>query len=64
MTSERTDYGYDVICAGSYKHLKPQITTFVLFGEAKAVLLNIEDVGELYNFVADEVLIRLAGFAI
>jgi hypothetical protein len=61
MRQERTDYGYDVICWGAYKHLQPQVISEVLFGEAKTVL-NVEGIGQLYDFVTDEVLVTLASF--
>jgi hypothetical protein len=64
MCSERTDYGFDVICRGSYKHLKPEITSLVLFGEEKSgIILNIDDMAQLHNFVTDEVLVALASRA-
>ncbi len=64
MTSERTDYGYDIVCKGSYKHHKPKVTSFVQFGEQESgTVWTIDEIAQIYNFVADEVLIRLAGFA-
>lgn len=65
MTSERTDYGYEILCAGSYKYLQPHLTSLVVFGEEKAgMFLTIRDIWNIYNFVTDEVLVSLAGFAI
>ena len=64
MNSERTDYGYDIICAGSYKHLKPRITSLVQFGEEKSgILLTVDGIARIYDFVADEALASLASFA-
>lgn len=64
MIPERTDYGYDVLCRGTYKHLKPQVTSIIHFGEDESgIVMNIADVAQLYNFVTDEVLPTLAGFA-
>jgi hypothetical protein len=61
MISERTDYGMDVVCQGPYKHLQPEIATLVLFGDEKAgVFVNIAELGQLHNFVTDEVLVALA----
>jgi hypothetical protein len=64
MIPEATDYGYDVVCTGSYKHFKPQVTSLILFGEEESGIdMNIADLTQLYNFVTDEVLPTLAGFA-
>jgi hypothetical protein len=64
MHREQTDYGYDVLCTGSYKHLKPKVTSLVQFGEQESgIFLTVNDIAQIYNFVTDEVLIRLAGFA-
>ena len=64
MVSERTDYGLDVLCTGSYKHFQPKVTSLVQFGEQESgIALTIDEIAQIYNFVADEVLIRLAGFA-
>ena len=63
MCSERTDYGYDVVCTGSYKNVKLNVTSLVPFGEQESgIMLTIDDVTQIYHFVTDEVLIRLAGF--
>lgn len=63
MEQERTDYGFDIVCGGSYKHLKPKITSDVVFGDVEAgIFLTIDEVAHLYNYVRDEVLISLAGF--
>ena len=63
MDQEKTDYGYDIVCGGSYKHLKPKISSWVVFGEVEAgILLTIDEMAQLYNFVRNEVLVSLAGF--
>jgi hypothetical protein len=64
VSEERTDYGYDVVCRGGYKNLKPKISPFVIFGEPKrGIFMDIEEIGQLYNFVTDEVLVALASRA-
>jgi hypothetical protein len=64
MYKEKTYYGYDVLCQGSYKHLQPQVTSFVEFGEKETgIIMSIDDIGALYDFVHDEVLIRLAALS-
>jgi hypothetical protein len=64
VREERTDYGYDVVCRGEYKHLKPKVSSHVIFGEPQTgIFMDIDEIGQLYNFVADEVLVRLASFA-
>ena len=61
VSEERTDYGYDVVCRGAYKNLKPKISTFVIFGElAGGIFMDIEDLSQLHDFVTDEVLVSLA----
>jgi hypothetical protein len=57
MTSERTDYGYDVVCTGSYKHFKPKVISRVEFGEQESgIVLTIDGIAQIYDFVTDEVL--------
>jgi hypothetical protein len=64
MTTERTNYGFDVVCTGSYKHLRPKVNSLVQFGEQEAgIVLTIDDIAQVYDFVARGVLIRLGGFA-
>jgi len=64
VCEERTDYGFDVICRGTYKNLKPKVSTFVIFGEPKrGIFMDIEEIAQLHRFVADEVLIELASRA-
>jgi hypothetical protein len=59
-----TDYGYEVTCFGRYKHLHPQIAPFVVFGEeTSSITVTIDGLREIYTFVGDSVLPRLAGFA-
>lgn len=60
--AKRTDDGYDIVCSGSYKHHRPQITSLVLFGEAE-IAITLGGVRKMSEFVAAEVLVRLAGFA-
>jgi hypothetical protein len=61
VREERTDYGFDVVCRGTYKNLKPKISTFVIFGEPnRGIFMDIDDIAQLYNFVTDEVLVALA----
>jgi hypothetical protein len=64
VSEERTDYGFDLVCRGAYKHLQPKISTFVIFGEPKrGIFMDIDEISQLYNFVTDEVLIALASRA-
>jgi len=64
VSEERTDYGFDVVCRGAYKNLQPKISTFVVFGDLeRGILMDIDDLGQLHNFVADEVLVALASRA-
>jgi hypothetical protein len=64
MSSERTDYGMDVVCGGSYKRHQPEISTFILFGDKQAgIFVNMDDLKQLHEFVADEVLVALASRA-
>ena len=64
MESERTDYGYDIVCRGSYKHLKPKVISLVEFGEQESgILMTIEGIAQIYNFITEKVLIDLASFA-
>lgn len=61
VSNQQTDYGFDVVCRGTYKYLKPKISTFVIFGEPKyGIFMDIEEVGQLDDFVTDEVLVALA----
>jgi hypothetical protein len=64
VSEETTDYGFDVVCRGTYKHLKPKISTVVIFGEPdRGIFMDIEEIAQLHRFVADEVLIGLASRA-
>jgi hypothetical protein len=61
MRTENTDNGYDVVCGGAYKHLRPEVTSLVVFGDPKAgISMTIDEIGQLHSFVADEVLVALA----
>ena len=61
VSEERTDYGFDVVCRGSYKNLKPKISSHVIFGESQSgIFMEIYDLAKLHKFVADEVLVRFA----
>jgi len=45
----------------AHKYLKPKISTFVIFGEPKyGIFMDIDEVGQLDDFVTDEVLVALA----
>jgi hypothetical protein len=64
MTTEETDYGYDVLCTGSYKHFEPKVTPSVHFGEDESgIVMNIADITQLYDFITYKVLPMLASFA-
>jgi hypothetical protein len=64
VSEEQTDYGFDVVCRGTYKHLKPKISTFVIFGEPeRGIFMDIDDIAQLHDFVTDEVLVALASRA-
>jgi hypothetical protein len=61
VSQERTDYGFDVILRGAYKHFKPEITALVIFGEPKrGIVTDVIGLAQLHSFVADEVLVALA----
>lgn len=61
VKEERTDYGFDVICKGAYKHLQPKISTFVIFGEpTSGIFMDTDEIAQLLSFVTDEVLVALA----
>jgi hypothetical protein len=61
VSEERTDYGFDVVLRGAYKHLKPDIATLVVFGEPKrGIIMEINQIAQLHSFVTDEVLPGLA----
>jgi hypothetical protein len=64
VAEQQTDYGFDLVCKGTYKNLQPKILTFVIFGEPKSgIMLDIDDLMQLYKFVTDEVLVALASRA-
>lgn len=61
VSRETTDYGFDFVCRGTYKDLKPKVTTVVIFGEPeRGIAMDIGEIAQLYCFVADEVLVALA----
>jgi hypothetical protein len=61
VSEVRTDYGFDVVCRGTYKHLQPKISTFVIFGEsARGIFMDIDEIAQLHSFITDEVLVALA----
>jgi hypothetical protein len=61
VSEETTDYGFDVVCRGAYKYLKPEISSHVIFGESQTgIFMEVDEIGQLYNFVADGVLVALA----
>lgn len=63
ISFEKTDYGFDAVCVGSYRHLRPNITSFVQFGEEKSgIAMIIDDVVRIYEFVTEEVMLSLARF--
>jgi len=60
VSEEPTDYGFDIVCRGKKKNLKPKISTVVNFGEPKlGIFMDIDEVSQLYDKVA-EVLVALA----
>jgi hypothetical protein len=61
---QSTDYGYEITCRGSYKHVQPKLTPYVMFGEQRAGIgIQFSGLEDIYQLVADRVLPTLAGFA-
>jgi hypothetical protein len=62
--AEETVYGFDITLCGPSKGQPPKIVPFVVFGEkTDGIPLDLDGVNRICSFVADEVLVRLAGFA-
>jgi hypothetical protein len=60
----RTNDGCDIVCGGMYKNIKPTVTSIVQFGELESgIVMTIEGVRMIHDFVTDTVLVSLAGFA-
>jgi hypothetical protein len=63
-TVEETDYGCDVLRFGIEKGIQPEFSPMIVFGEEKSgVNISVNEIERIYEFVADHVLPRLAGFA-
>jgi hypothetical protein len=62
--AEIADYGFAIKLYGPSKQQPPKIVPFVVFGEkTDEIPLDLSGVNRIFSFVADEVLVGLAGFA-
>ena len=62
--AEETVYGFDITFCGPSKGQPPKIVPFVTVRRKDGgIPLDLDGVNRICSFVADEVLVRLAGFA-